>query len=437
MGYNELSAEDKMAKAFNNLMIIRPFYSSIYSCMERVYTDSVPTMGVSKDKLVINRDFVNELEFGELMFVNLHEITHVALMHVARRKNRDSELWNIACDLYVNKFLAVEFGIKPGMESSNGLVKMTTDCCYTDTLDLDNDYVEAIYDNLYAQAENNGYNEAKMLNDSSKGFEFTWEGKSKGRFGDGSPFSTTLVPNSYDNDLSDCSGEDQNELEQDCKKVIQEAITRHEMVNKSAGNSTDSLERMVRSILKSRVNWKKLLIKYCIAITRTDTSFNKPDRRMYYQSAIYPGQSADELSFLQDIKVCLDTSGSVTNEELAYFYGQVLDILKHFKVEAELIFWDTKIQGVSKFTDKAELLSAEVSGYGGTNPECLFEYFDSKKCKRKPAAVLVFTDGYFSTFELESRWPRKYKNTIWVLSKNHNDRFEPPFGVRAEVIYGN
>ena len=95
MGYNELSAEDKMAKAFNNLMIIRPFYSSIYSCMERVYTDSVPTMGVSKDRIVINRDFVNELEFGELMFVNLHEITHVALMHVARRKNRDNELWNI------------------------------------------------------------------------------------------------------------------------------------------------------------------------------------------------------------------------------------------------------------------------------------------------------------------------------------------------------
>jgi predicted metal-dependent peptidase len=41
----------------------------------------------------------------ELLFILIHEIAHVALKHICRGENREPILWNIACDLYVNKII--------------------------------------------------------------------------------------------------------------------------------------------------------------------------------------------------------------------------------------------------------------------------------------------------------------------------------------------
>ena len=115
MSCKDLDIESKFAKAFHNLSNLRPFYCAVYESMQRVESSSVGTMGVTCKKMMYNKNFVDGLEFEELMFVNLHEICHVALMHVSRRKNRDPELWNIACDLYANRLLAEEFNIIPGV----------------------------------------------------------------------------------------------------------------------------------------------------------------------------------------------------------------------------------------------------------------------------------------------------------------------------------
>ena len=82
MSCKDLDIESKFAKAFHNLSNLRPFYSAIYESMYRVESESVQTMGVSCKQMVYNKKFVEGLEFEELMFVDLHEICHVALMHV-------------------------------------------------------------------------------------------------------------------------------------------------------------------------------------------------------------------------------------------------------------------------------------------------------------------------------------------------------------------
>ena len=46
----------------------------------------------------------------ELLFVYVHELLHVALMHHSRAQGRDHELWNIACDFVINGWL-VEMGV--------------------------------------------------------------------------------------------------------------------------------------------------------------------------------------------------------------------------------------------------------------------------------------------------------------------------------------
>ena len=450
MSCKDLDIESKFAKAFHNLSNLRPFYCAVYESMQRVESSSVGTMGVTCNKMIYSKNFVDNLEFEELMFVDLHEICHVALMHVSRRKNRDPELWNIACDLYANRLLAEEFNIIPGETSENGLVRFLPDALYCGTIDLENDYVERIYEDLYQQATENGYNNSKLQDvQDGKKFHFEYKGTASNK-GSGSytyghkdklskhneKFEIDLQPGTYDLDISD-DGSDQLSKENNNRKILQDARTRYEMSGRNAGNGAGLLKFKVDEILKSHLDWRKLLRKYCIRATRSDTSFAKPDKRMYYQRAIYPGQALDGMAELKGVKVCFDSSGSISDRDIAYFYGQVKDILKEFKIKAELIYWDTNIASCGDFSDFSEMKRVQACGRGGTNPTCLFEYFDSKKCKVKPIVTLVFTDGYINGDLNKSKWRKKYKDTIWIMTKDYDKEFKPAFGQIAVARFSD
>ena len=431
MSYKNLDVDSKFAKVFNNLRYIRPFYSAVYESMRRVETERIQTMGVSCNEMLYNKEFIEGLEFEEMMFINLHEIAHVALMHVSRRKNRDSELWNIACDLYVNRLLSEEFDIRPGETSADGIVTFPKQGLYCSSLDLDTDYVEDIYDDLYTQASSNGYFSSKLSDIlDGKSFHFTWSGNGpKGAAN--SIFSIDIIPGSFVIDIQDDDGSDQLSKDNANRRVLQDARTRLEMGNRSIGDHPGLLKFKVDELLKSHLDWRKLLRKYCINATRSDTSFSRPDKRMYYQSAIYPGQAMDGLAELMGVKVCFDSSGSISDKDIAYFYGQVNDILKQFKLKAELIYWDTEIASRGNFSDFKEMMNIRAAGRGGTSPECLFEYFDSKACKVKPIVTLVFTDGYIGGDLARPKWKKKYKDTIWIMTRNYDREFKPEFGQLA------
>lgn len=423
---DRLSVEDKLAKAIIKLRAIRPFYSAIYESLEKIESDAIGTIGVSTNKLIYCRDFIDELPFEEFMFITLHECAHVALLHSARLQKKDKILYNKACDLYVNKLLSEEFNILPGQTNEQYNIKFPYSGQFTNSLDTDKDYVEAIYEELVKQGKQNGYFEKK-----TGSYYFTYKGS-----GYGAPWEDTISLESNDSDLVD-NGKDPIEQEFEAKKVVNDAKTKYEMLNKGIGTNSDRLKLLVDEMLKSKVDWRKLLRRYCIKATSSDTSFMSPDKRMYYQNAIYPGQSQDVSNTIKGIKVCFDVSGSISEEELGQFYYQVYDILKKFNVQAELICWNTEITTTGDFKTFEDFKNFEIEGSGGTNQNCIFEYFDSKKCKIKPIVTLIFTDGYIPNIKTDklSAWKRKYKDTIWILSKNSIKDFKPEFGVKANVIY--
>lgn len=424
------------------LRSIRQFYSAIYESMEKIMAESVPTMGVSTNKLYYNKDFIDKTSFEELMFINLHEIAHIALMHVARRENRDPDLWNIACDLYVNQCLLEEFRLVIGRVSSiSGIVdiKPPEDGCYCTSIDTEKDYVEYIYAELEKQGKENGY-----FSDSgeSREYKFNYRGQadrsSNTRYGSFNAtdnnkhfkFEIKIQRSSgyKHGDLKD-EGEDQSNKDQKSRKIISDAVVRSEMLGNMVGDGDSKIERIVKELLKSRIDWKKLLKKYLTEYLSTDSSFSKPDKRMYYQKAIYPGQVCEESDHISGIKVCIDVSGSISDDDLSRFYYQVSDILKKFKVDAELVYWDTFVQSVGSFNSYKEFKRVDCYGGGGTNPAVVFEYFKSKK--ESPKVILMFTDGYFYTDWDSEVNRKKYKDTIWVMTKDHNEKFNPSFGKKA------
>lgn len=427
----ELTVEEKFAKALLKLRQIRPFFSAIYEVIEKEAVSYVDTMGVTCNKIVYNAKYVDNETFKEFMFDIMHEISHIALMHVVRLEKRDLLLWTIACDLYVNKLLAEEFGLQQGISMPNDEIEMGKGSLYDNKLDVDIDIVEEIYQRLAKQAEAQGYfSEVVLDSDDVQYKEYKLD--------------TSNNPDLYNNfitirrdmkfDMIN-NGEDSNHQEDQNKRIIIDAKTRMEMMgDKTAGTTTSKIETLVNKLLESKVDWRKLLRKYCIQYKSRDLSFSSPDKRMFYQDAIYPGESSESEDILKNVKICIDTSGSISTDDLGHFLYQVEQLTKTFKTSAEIINWDTEIECVAPLDNLnvgiPNIDTYKVIGRGGTDPSCLFEYFDSKKCKVKPFVVLVFTDGYIPDLE-NYKWKNKYKNTIWIMTKDYNEKFKPPFGKLA------
>jgi predicted metal-dependent peptidase len=150
---------------------------------------------------------------------------------------------------------------------------------------------------------------------------------------------------------------------------------------------------------------------------------------MYYQRAIYPGQMSEESNHINGVKICIDTSGSISEEDMSRFYYQVCDILKNFEVDAELIFWDAEIYNAGNIKTITEFNRVDCYGGGGTQPRVVFDNFINKK--EKPRVILMLTDGFYFDSWDKPEYKRKFKDTIWIMTKNYNKNFNPPFGKLA------
>ena len=435
---DRLTLDQKFAKAMLNLKELRPFYSSVYEVMNKRESNSIDTIGVTGSELWFNSEFCDKLYFPEFMFVILHEIGHIALLHVPRCGGRDRELWNIACDLYVNRVLRLEFGGK----SQN--IQMPEDALYWDKIDIEKDAVETIYDELYNQAKQNGYfskpswedqrgqgNECGQGGQGNEGFKkkYTFKvsrGESEYTFDIGVNYQFDLVPNSGNS----------AEIESESRKLLSDAQVRNQLLNGNmAGDNAGELERLSQKLLESKLDWRKLIRKYLIAYNQSDTSYAKPDKRMYWQKAIYPGAIPSRPDMVKGIKICIDTSGSISDEDMAEFLGHVYKLARQFKIDADLVYWDAEIQSGGKLKNVQDIQRINILGGGGTNPACVFKSFDKEKTA--PILTVMLTDGYFPQGDLNNiKWKKRYKNTIWIICDSGDKNFKAEFGKVAELKVG-
>lgn len=430
---DQMSVEQKFARAILDLRNLRPFYSSIFTCMKKEKAnDRIPTMAVSIDTLFYNTNFIDSITYGEFLFVVLHEIAHVALQHVSRLSDLDPVLGNIAADYYVNALIAQEFGFDldyvPQTYVTEFGVEITfpKDALALSSVDVDEDSTESLYYKLLKEEQkqngsgddddSSGDGDDNGSGDDSNTYTYKIRG-SKAGGGANSVSDLVIDKNSYQPDLikSSKSKEEQSTIVED---LLVRAKTSHEMM--FPGEDTGLLLSKVLKSLKSKVNWKNVLKQYLRAATQSDTSYATPDKRFMYQSRlILPGQYEDDLSKIEGVKICIDVSGSISEQDLAEFLGQVWAICKSFKVSAEVLYWDTVITSKGTFTGYKEFERVDQIGGGGTDPACLFEYFNSKECKDMPIVNLIFTDGYVGNGYDTPLNKRKYgKNTIWIMSKN-------------------
>lgn len=441
---DRLTVDQKFAKAMLNLKELRPFYSSVYEVMNKREKPEISTMAVTGSELWFNSEFCDKLCFPEFMFVILHEIGHIALLHVPRCGGRDRELWNIACDLYVNRVLRLEFGGK----SQN--IQMPEGAVYWDKIDIEKDAVETIYDELYNQAKQNGYfskpswgNQSGQIGQEGQSKQDSGNGQSSGGFGKKYTFKlsrgeseyTFDIDVNYQFDIVPTSG-NSAEIESESRRLLSDAQVRNQLLNGNlAGDSAGHLERLSQKLLESKLDWRKLIRKYLIAYSQSDTSYAKPDKRMYWQKAVYPGTIPSKPDMVKGIKICIDTSGSISDEDMAEFLGHIYKLARQFKIDADLVYWDAKIQSGGKLKNVQDIQRINILGGGGTNPACVFKSLDKEKTA--PILTVMLTDGYFPQRDLDNhKWKKRYKNTLWIICEDGDKNFKAEFGKVAELRVG-
>lgn len=98
-------ASDKIERCSAQMLLRYPWWASLYLHLVRVETESVDTMAVDGTHLFFNPKFTESLTDKECVGVLMHETAHCAFLHCYRRKYREPERWNVACDKAVNAVL--------------------------------------------------------------------------------------------------------------------------------------------------------------------------------------------------------------------------------------------------------------------------------------------------------------------------------------------
>lgn len=449
-----MTVEQKVARSIIQMKKTHAFYFAIYSLLKRVEDNDVDTMGVSTDTLYYNPKFVAELTEAELNFINLHEICHIAMMHNIRKKNRNHLIFNIACDLYINKLLSEEFGVRPGEKTVvNGVpIQFPKDGQYNSNTDTKKETPESIYEELIKdmKQENNkgnkgesGQGQGQGSSSGSQSSENEQDEKDSESSGGGNNEQNEKnKANSRESGVyrgrEYSIGEDESDLlstSEETKSSISEAKVKQlleQAMIRSHGVGSGNLMREVEMLLAPKVDWRKLLRNKLIEATQKINTLARPDKRFISRNMILPGPKLLDPDKINGVKICIDTSGSMSDTDLGIIYSQVKDMINQYKVGAEVIYWEYTIQDKKEFKQLTleEFMKFKPKGGGGTDPNCLFKYFNSKECKIKPSVIIIFTDGMFGG--IAGEYKSKYRDTIWVLNENNSD-FSPGFGKIAPL----
>lgn len=387
------AVREKLVTARIGLLLRAPFFGNLATRLELVNADSwLPTAATDGRKFYYNTEFVNKLKPKELEFLFGHEVLHNVYDHMGRNGDRDRKLFNCAADFCVNADLI-----------DQRIGDKITPCLY------DPKYkgwsAEEVYDDLYEKADKIDIQDLldQLLDEHLDGN------------GDG------------DGD-EEKDGKGRPRLSQSEKDAIKDEI-REALLQAAqavgAGNLPSGVKRLIKDLTKPVVNWRELLEQQIQSTVKDDFSWMRPNRRSWHMDAVMPGMKPGTQI---DVCVAIDTSGSISEQDLKDFLSEVKGIMESYdEYRVRVITWDTEVYNPAEYTsdNMSDITEYEPGGGGGTDPHCVWQWL--KENDIEPKKLIMFTD--FCFFGWSPDEVKDYCDTVWVIKGN--PEAEPEFGVWA------
>ena len=386
----------RMVKSRTGLILRHPFFGALALRLKFVETDKVPTMATDGTHLFFNTEFANGLSKEEMEGVICHEVMHNALLHMIRRGKRDPYGWNVACDYAENLILK--------------------DCGFTLPADalLDEKWrditAEAIYDRLPKEDK-----EGPVIYVAGIG-EIPSD---KGGTGVAVDPKSNKEGNGKGGDATDGQpSKNYSELEAEWTQAVTSAATAAKM----AGNLPGAIGKFATDLIKPQVDWKAALRRFITNTARSDQTWSRPNRRFIGSGLYLPSTHSQNVG---TIAIGLDTSGSVSDAELAAFWSETHSLITSMNPERVVVIpCDAQVHDVQEFTRDnvpKQFTFGDEGGRGGTRFYPVWDYIKEKDIN--PVCALYLTDME-ADFGKAPPYP-----VLWVKSTDHT----APYGQEIKL----
>lgn len=193
-----------------------------------------------------------------------------------------------------------------------------------------------------------------------------------------------------------------------------------------------------KDIYKTKTDWKTLLRNFIGGLPRIEQTWNRPASRYWAGMGQYM-PSEKLVKDTLDLVVAIDTSGSISSQQIHTFLNEVSTIVSATKrVKLKVLFWmdsvysetdvDSKTMGLEAIRQK--LQNIPIRNDGGTTISSVKNYLSSKGIK-KIEGLIYFTDGWV---EPSPQIPRVEKNrVIFMITPGGNTTIVSKLGVGRVV----
>ena len=384
-----MDVKEKVSRSIKTLILKEPFYGLFVVGLNKSYIKSIPTAGVSKHgigvKLSINPDFFDSLNDKHQIGLIKHEVLHISFGHlVLRDKYPDHKLFNIAADIEINQYIADDYLPEGGLTLET----------FSD-LDLPKKAGTDTYYKLLQEAKEEGNCDAlndvlDQMNGDSQYDHQTWD-----EFDDLTEADKKLV---------------QKQIEHQLKETAETTEKRRGTI---PGELAGLIERLI-NVEPPKFNWKAFLRRF---VGNSTISYTKKLRRKYNKR--YNANPGLKIKFKNHVCVGVDTSGSVSNDELKEFMSELVHMHKTGH-KITVVQCDTQINSIEEFNPRKDW---EVKGRGGTDFQPVIDHYNEKGYY---TSLIYLTDG-------EAYSPNDCpKNTLWVHSSRCDVNEELP-GLKIQL----
>ena len=180
------------------------------------------------------------------------------------------------------------------------------------------------------------------------------------------------------------------------------------------------MARMVDFLLQPKLPWRVLLARFMTMTARDDYSYSRPSSRRG-DPAVYPSLRSHETN----VVVVIDTSGSISAEEIQEFMSEIDAIKSQVRARITLLTCDSELNyGCPWYFEPWDEFSpdVEIRGGGGTNFRPAFDWVAEQD--RAPDLLMYFTDAEGLFPRTEPLYP-----VLWLVKGKR----PVPFGNRIQL----
>lgn len=359
-------------KAQGQIAIRQVFFAALIFNTPIIETDECPRAATDMKSIFINPAFMNTLDIPLIIFVLLHELMHMVLVHGFREGSREHKLWNIACDHEINLTLKL-----------SGVVIWSGAHCDPRFSGMS---AEQIYDILRREQK------AKPK-------------PGQGQPGQGQPRQGDDSDNPLDDDLMPTHRMSEADKAETTRQIVNR-VASASLQAEQAGKMPAHLKALVTRLLEPQVAWEQALARYMVQFVRDEESWSRRNDR--FEDFYLPGRYNQKLG---ELVIIGDTSGSLHSVKDYYsrISAELVYIVDNLKPERVRVIWaDDANCSLQQVFEPGDMIELTPMGGGGTDmrkPLSFVEQYD-------PLVVVLVTD-------CETPWPVDTPYPLLVLSTNN------------------